>query len=247
MTKKITLIISALLFFTQSFAMRNNNKTISYPSSHWISEIYQKYNPYTNNFFEEVPGKLYSSGQLTGEEIKEIKKYKVTTLGAMINLRNKPAESEKWYPEYQEEVKACKMNNIKHYDVKTSCNEKPSKQELHDLVKLYFDLYIDNPKQAILVKAKGGIGSVRCQYAIAVWLLFQQTMLRHIVEEQLLEPFKFTHGYCYCWHPMPYDFFSKIIKPYKKIFDDLAEFQNPLDIIEKLKENLFRKENRKEK
>jgi hypothetical protein len=230
MTKKILYALSFLLFFNNCLAMeealdQNRPKSIEYSATYWLWEMIYKYWPWSNNFTHDVTNQLFSSGKLTKEEVAYYKKeYNIKTI---ISLRGKNKDGT---PRDKKLEQICNDLKITFYAVNTDCNIRPTKEDFKDLV--YACL---TSKGKMLVCATGGIGSVRCQYAIAVWLLARLTFYEQFedpieLKEKALAPLSFWRGYFYFWHPTPSHFMNDVSNEWVEQTQKILKNNDPLDI-----------------
>ena len=83
------------------------------------------------NFREVDPGRFYRSGQLDGEQLREV----VDTFGirTVVNLRG-VSEGKAWY---EEEVRTARELGLAHHDVRLSSRTLPWPRELQKLLDIY--------------------------------------------------------------------------------------------------------------
>ena len=83
------------------------------------------------NFREEVPGRLYGAGQLSGPQLREVvERFGIRTV---INLRGYDTSA----PWYREEKAVARELGVAHHDVHLSARSLPRKEELLRLLDLY--------------------------------------------------------------------------------------------------------------
>jgi protein tyrosine phosphatase (PTP) superfamily phosphohydrolase (DUF442 family) len=126
-----------------------------------------------NNLREAIPGRLYRSAQMDGDELREtIRRYGIKTV---INLRG-PADKKTWY---QDEVAACRELGVKHGNVNMSATRLPKPNEVRETIE-----FIEQSPEPILFHCLSGAD--RSGWAGALFLILKDKRpVREAVDAQL--------------------------------------------------------------
>lgn len=126
-----------------------------------------------DNFREVIPGKLYRSAQMDGDELREtIRRHDIKTV---INLRG-PAEKKEWY---QAEVQACRDLGTRHGNVNMSATRLPKPHEIREIIE-----HIEQGPEPILIHCMAGAD--RTGLACAIYLILKERKaVREAVDAQL--------------------------------------------------------------